>query len=328
MPTQRCPAFSVQERFGMSGSTSSFGGLPPEARTALERLASSDPTAVADLNLALAPYTLLPQGGGTAARELAARVDAPAVNTFTSLLLPANNSGVLGAARAVFDEAAGTVTVDFRATGLTPGQEHTLHIHGFSDDRPSLIPNAVLDADRDGFIEDHEGEEVVGPVILALTADGTVSDATAVGNFPVADASGALALSATYQFNLSDPGELVRYTDLRDRFTGRELQIHGRDVPAGAGAGTPNEVDGTAGYKAVLPVGNGILLPVVQGDPGDAAVLALVERLLGGSTAQGGAAGGTTTDAGTTGAGPGGEGTAAGMDVATMTPGASDDFIL
>jgi hypothetical protein len=138
----------------MSGSTSSLGGLPPEARTALERLAGSDPTAVADLNLALAPYTLLPQGGGTAAREPAARVDAPAADTFTSLLLPANNSGVLGAARAVFDEAAGTVTVDFRATGLTPGQEHALHIHGFSDDRPSLIPNAVLDADRDGFVED------------------------------------------------------------------------------------------------------------------------------------------------------------------------------
>lgn len=322
----------------MSGSTSSIGGLPPEARTALESLASSDPTAVADLNQALAPYTLLPQGGGTAAREPAARVDAPAADTFTSLLLPANNSGVLGAARAVFDEAAGTVTVDFRATGLTPGQEHALHIHGFSDDRPSLIPNAVLDADRDGFVEDPEGEEVVGPVILALTADGTISDATAVGNFPVADASGALALSATYQFNLSDPGELARYTDLRDRFTGRELQIHGRDVSAGAGAGTPNEVDGTAGYKAVLPVGNGILLPVVQGDAGDAAVLALVERLLGGSTAQDGA-GGTTTGAGTTGAagtdaaaigaGPGGEGTAAGMDVATMTPPPSaSDLIL
>ena len=133
---------------------------------------------------------------------------------------------------------------------------------------------------------------MVGPSILALTADGTISDATAIGDFPVADASGALALSATYQFDLSDPGELARYTDLRDRFTGRELQIHGRDVSAGAGAGTPNEVDGTAGYKAVLPVGNGILLPVVQGDAGDAAVLALVERLLGGT--------GTTTGTGTT----------------------------
>jgi hypothetical protein len=268
---------------------------------------------VADLDQALAPYTLLPQGGATVASEPAARVDAPAADTFTSLLLPANNSGVLGAARAVFDEVAGTVTVDFRATGLTPGQEHALHIHGFSDDRPSLIPNAVLDADRDGFVEDLEGEGVVGPVILALTADGTISDATAVGNFPVADASGALTLNATYQFNLSDPGELARYTDLRDRFTGRELQIHGLDVSAGAGAGTPNEVDGTAGYKAVLPVADGILLPVVPGDAGDAAVLALVERLLGGSTAQDGAgsaaAGGTDV---------------ATIDVATMTPLQSD----
>jgi hypothetical protein len=289
----------------MSGSISS-GGLPPEAAAALASLALSDPTAVADLDQALAPYTILPLVGGTVAPE-PARVDAPAVNTFTSLLLPANNSGVLGAARAVFDEVAGTVTLDFRATGLTPGQEHALHIHGFSDDRPSLIPNALLEADRDGFVEDLEGEGVVGPVLLALTADGTVSDATAIGNFPVADASGALDLSTTYQFNLSDPGELARYTDLRDRFTGRELQIHGMNVSAGVGAGTPNEVDGTAGYKAALPVADGILLPVVPGDAGDAAVLALVERLLGGATAQDGAG----TDVATT-------------DVATMTPMQSD----
>ena len=37
----------------------------------------------------------------------------------------------------------------------------------------------------------------------------------------------------------------------------RELVIHGLTVPEGAGAGTPGEVDGTAGYKLVLPVASG-----------------------------------------------------------------------
>jgi hypothetical protein len=36
----------------------------------------------------------------------------------------------------------------------------------------------------------------------------------------------------------------------------REIIIHGLTVPA-AGAGTPAEVDGTAGYKTVLPVAGG-----------------------------------------------------------------------
>jgi hypothetical protein len=37
-------------------------------------------------------------------------------------------------------------------------------------------------------------------------------------------------------------------------------------VPATEGEGTPGEVNGTAGYKATLPVANGILLPVTDAD--------------------------------------------------------------
>jgi hypothetical protein len=36
----------------------------------------------------------------------------------------------------------------------------------------------------------------------------------------------------------------------------REVVIHGLTVPA-VGAGTPGEVDGSAGYKVVLPVAGG-----------------------------------------------------------------------
>ena len=39
--------------------------------------------------------------------------------------------------------------------------------------------------------------------------------------------------------------------------TFREVVVHGRSIDAGVGAGTPNEVDGTGGYIAVLPVAAG-----------------------------------------------------------------------
>jgi hypothetical protein len=260
-----------------------LAGLPPEAAAALNELAATDAAAVARLQTALAPYTLNAAGTGPSAPEPMPRLDAPAEDTFVALLLPANRSGVLGAVRAEFDEQGGTVAVEARITGLTPDEVHALHIHGRPDNGPSLIPNASLDADRDGFVEDPEGEHVVGPVILALTEGGAVSDAVAVGNFPAADGSGVLTLDETFAFDLEDPGQLARFEELRDRFTGREVQVHGLDVAAGAGAGTPFEVDGAAGYKATLPVANGILLPVVEGNAADAAVLALAERLLGGA---------------------------------------------
>ena len=210
----------------------------------------------------LQPYSLNPRGTGRAAPEPAPRLDAPAAGTFFSLLQPSNGSGVLGYAVATFDEAAGTVRVDLEATGLTPGVEHASHIHGFPDDRPSLLPNYRLDRDLDGFVEDPEGEPVVAPVLLALTEDGTISNAPVGLNFPQADAAGRISLSQTYQFNTQDPAQLSILQELRDRFTGREVQLHGLEVPATEGENTGGEVNGTAGYKASLPVANGILLPL------------------------------------------------------------------
>jgi hypothetical protein len=50
-------------------------------------------------------------------------------------------------------------------------------------------------------IEDQEGEKVVGPVILALTQDGSISDAELTANFPKADADGVVRLHETYSFD-------------------------------------------------------------------------------------------------------------------------------
>jgi hypothetical protein len=235
--------------------------LTPEGLTAL----------AADFHVLLQPYTLNAAGTDPVAPEPAGVLDAPQTDTFVSLLQPANDSGVYGAAEIKFDEAAGIITVELAAFGLTPDVAHAAHIHGFSDDRPSLLPNPSLDRDGDGFVEDQEGEAVVGPVILALTTDGQVTDAIRAAAFPLADANGDLLLSETYRFDLSDPGQLAIFEELRDRLTGRELQIHGLEVAPGTGAGTPNEINGTGGYRAPLPVANGIVLPVDESASGDVA---------------------------------------------------------
>jgi len=244
----------------MAGDTSdqNWGGLTQEALVTLG----------ANLQALLNPYTLNATGTGPVAPEPAGVLDAPQTDTFISLLQPANGSGVYGAAEINFDEAAGIITVDLAAIGLTPDVAHASHIHGFSDDRPSLVPNASLDRDSDGFVEDQEGDEVVGPVILALTTDGRVTDATRAAEFPVADAHGHLLLNETYRFDLDDPGQLAIFENLRDRLSGREVQIHGLEVAPGTGAGTPNEINGTGGYRAPLPVANGIVLPVDENASG------------------------------------------------------------
>ncbi|MBD0272490.1 MAG: hypothetical protein ICV73_11240 [Acetobacteraceae bacterium] len=241
--------------------------LGVEARTA-DWLAA-DSTEFLDRGAAalslLAPYALNPQGTGPVAPEPPGAATPP-TDTYAALLAPSTGSGALGLSLVTLDRDASSVTVELVMTGLTPGLEHASHIHGFPDDRPSLLPNYRLDADKDGFVEDKEGEPVVAPVVLALTEDGTISNAPTGLDFPNADASGAFRLSRTYDFDESDPAEAAIFKELTDRLTGREVQVHGLFVPATEGEGTPGEVNGTAGYKAVLPVANGILLPVTDAE--------------------------------------------------------------
>ena len=171
----------------------------------------------------------------------------------------------MGAAVVTLNRADTSVAVDLAMTGLAPGEEHASHIHGFSNDVPSLLPNFRLDRDGDGFVEDQEGEAVVGPVIFGLTRDGSTTNASLAADFLVAGAAGNLHLRQAYDFDTADPVENELFGELVDRLTGREVQVHGLFVPATQGEGTPNEVNGVAGYKPGLPVANGILLPVGVG---------------------------------------------------------------
>jgi hypothetical protein len=68
-----------------------------------------------------------------------------AIETYTVLLLPTNNTGVFGA-RASPSRRRRAITVDLDLAGLEANLKHATHIHGFTDDRASIIPNLQVDA--------------------------------------------------------------------------------------------------------------------------------------------------------------------------------------
>ena len=182
---------------------------------------------------------------------------------FTAL----NNSGVHGYALLFADEANQTLTVHIRAEGLEPSQVHAQHIHGFADDTDAKSPTIAQDADADGFVELGGGLATYGPIQLNLTLNpedsqhdhGTAGhDHTAAAMFPTADAEGNLNYTETFRFDRSDPNAQAIFDGITP-FEAKEVVLHGLTVREGSGDGTAGEVDGTAGYKAVLPVASGEL---------------------------------------------------------------------
>ena len=172
---------------------------------------------------------------------------------FTAL----NGSGVSGGAVLAYDDDSDTLTVAIRASGLEPNQPHVQHIHGFPDGTDAQTPTLAQDADHDGYVELGEGLSTYGPILLNLStnhengtgADNGHSHDGPVTGFPTAP-NGEEFFVESYHL---PQGDLTADPMLALR----EIVIHGLTTPAGAGAGTPGEVDGTAGYKLVLPVASG-----------------------------------------------------------------------
>lgn len=175
------------------------------------------------------------------------------VTTLTGL----NHSGVTGEAIIGFDEKANTITVAISASGLEPNMVHIQHIHGFPDGTEAHTPTNAQDTDGDGFVELAEGQVRYGPILLNLTTDHSNNSGGDNGHdhsgdltgFPTAP-DGTIFFVETYQL----PDGMLGADPM---VALRELVIHGETVAEGAGAGTTGEVDGTAGYKLVLPVASG-----------------------------------------------------------------------
>jgi hypothetical protein len=183
--------------------------------------------------------------------------------TFTTL----NGSGVTGEAIIGYDIQTNTITVAISAAGLEPNQVHIQHIHGFPDGRDATTPTLEQDVDGDGFIELAEGLPKYGPILLNLSTNhgnGSGSDNGhshgELAGFPTAP-DGRIWFVESYQLPAGDLGA-------DPMLALREIVLHGLTVPEGVGAGAagpaPNEVDGTGGYKLVLPVASGELTQVTS----------------------------------------------------------------
>lgn len=187
---------------------------------------------------------------------------------FVANLEPLNNSGVHAHFTLTLD--GDMLTVSEHATGLEPNEPHPQHIHGLlgADAPNTMLASPADDTDHDGYIELAEGQMSYGPILLSLTSPpgGALSD------FPTAP-GGVIDFTQTY--NLADSSIFPMGISASDLFplTDREIVIHGMTVPDGAGAGTPGEVDGTGGYKAVLPVADGFIRAAPVPEPASLALL-------------------------------------------------------
>ncbi len=121
---------------------------------------------------------------------------APAASqTFQVNLTQQNKSNASGSATVTLNGT--NVTVNLRATGLSPNLAHAQHIH-VGGQATCAVPGA--DTDKDGFVSSKEAEPATGPVRIALTTTGDVApgSALAVDRFPKADASGNLTYNRTF----------------------------------------------------------------------------------------------------------------------------------
>jgi hypothetical protein len=193
--------------------------------------------------------------------------------TYSSSLSTLNASGVTGTATLLLDTDAMTLNVVVEAMGLEPNVDHLMHIHGLlggdgTSGNPAVdsnTPTIADDADMDGFIEVLEGLPQYGDILLPLQTQNT--------------ATASFAYSETFDLPndslFFSPVSSMDYTsaDIMP-LEFREIVIHGLTVDGSAGAGTDGEIDGTAGFKATLPVAAGTINQVIP-EPGTISVALL-----------------------------------------------------
>lgn len=182
---------------------------------------------------------------------------------YEATLAPLSNSGVSGLAR--LSQDGNMLTVNITASGLTPNQPHVQHIHGRFDDAgnpiKSVTPTLAQDIDGDGFIELAEGVPSYGPIILNFDSP------SGSGQFPTAPEG---TVNFTQSYDLSNSPSFAQGFAIEDLLplTLREIVLHGALLNAQTGLGFgPNEANGVAGYKAVLPVAAGEIRAVPVPEP-------------------------------------------------------------
>lgn len=159
-----------------------------------------------------------------------------------------------------------SLSVEIHSTGLEPNQRHAQHIHGRFDGAgapiDSVLPSPALDSDGDNFVELGEGLAAYGPVILNLFDED--------GNFPMADATGAIDYERIFDLATTDAfaanpatGQPFAAADLQPLDL-REIVQHGLTVPAGLGSDGGEITGQQDGFIGGLPVDSGVIVQVTE----------------------------------------------------------------
>ena len=145
-----------------------------------------------------------------------------------------NGSNASGQAELRLSADGKELTVIIQARGLEAGGAHISHIHGLSENGESIdstCPTSAQDTDGDGYVELAEGLVKYGPILVDfMNID--------------PDQDGKINFKKTFDISGTQSALPLQM---------RHIVVHGMTVGA-VGAGTPGEVDGTAGFKTVLPV--------------------------------------------------------------------------
>lgn len=142
----------------------------------------------------------------------------------------------------------GKIQVKVTADGLAPGLPHAMHLHGFDNAADLGCPGPGA-AGSDGLVNVVEGVPFYGGILASLTTSGDTSaenSALALDRFPVADASGRITYTRTFDSALAwsnaDSVQVVVH--------GIDLNGNGAyDFEAG-----PSELTAAAPLEATLPV--------------------------------------------------------------------------
>ena len=165
-------------------------------------------------------------------------------SSYRAVLNPVNGSGASGVAN--LQLTGRSLRVHIQATGLGTGGAHLGHVHGLVDKNravDSTCPGAAQDSDGDGFVELLEGVPVYGPILI---------------DFMNVDPDGDGNVDFTTTVTLSGNAAAMPLNK-------RHVVLHGQTVGT-EGAGTTGEVNGTAGFKVILPNLCGEIRNVSKGD--------------------------------------------------------------
>lgn len=184
---------------------------------------------------------------------------ARATEYFQTVLSSLNGIGTGAASLALNGDM---LTVNVAASGLDDGP-HLAHLHGLftasGNPMDSHLPTIANDTDGDGYVELAEALPAYGPIILNMGTIGTGTSINYTHTFDLTDPSVFGNVNGDSSMGTYTMADLIGQSGMQ--LSLRELIVHGQNAPA-VGAGTAGEVDGTAGFKLVLPTLGGEIKPM------------------------------------------------------------------